>query len=99
MEHGKKGEDNFRIGCERCGSEVIRKNQSQWMLKITDYAEKLLEGLAHDKKSDGNAVNAVFVNETGSFEIKKVTLADMKDILIGNQKLSSAGRFTQSECK
>ena len=61
--------------------------------------EKLLEVLAHDKKSDGNAVNAVFVNETGSFEIKKVTLADMKDILIGNQKLSSAGQFTQSECK
>ncbi len=31
--------------CERCGSEVIRKNKSQWMLKITDYAEKLLNGL------------------------------------------------------
>ncbi|MDR3645801.1 MAG: leucine--tRNA ligase [Clostridia bacterium] len=31
--------------CERCGSEVIRKVKSQWMLKITDYAEKLLEGL------------------------------------------------------
>ncbi len=31
--------------CERCGSEVIRKNKSQWMLKITDYAEKLLDGL------------------------------------------------------
>ena len=31
--------------CERCGSDVIRKNKSQWMLKITDYAEKLLDGL------------------------------------------------------
>ena len=31
--------------CERCGSEVIHKEKSQWMLKITDYAEKLLEGL------------------------------------------------------
>ncbi len=31
--------------CERCGSEVIRKEKSQWMLKITEYAEKLLEGL------------------------------------------------------
>ena len=31
--------------CERCGSEVVRKVKSQWMLKITDYAEKLLEGL------------------------------------------------------
>ena len=30
---------------ERCGSEVIHKEKSQWMLKITDYAEKLLEGL------------------------------------------------------
>ena len=33
--------------CERCGSEVIRKVKSQWMLKITDYAEKLIEGLDH----------------------------------------------------
>ena len=33
--------------CERCGAEVIRKMQSQWMLRITDYAEKLLEGLDH----------------------------------------------------
>ena len=31
--------------CERCGSEVVRKVKSQWMLKITDYAEKLLDGL------------------------------------------------------
>ena len=31
--------------CERCGSEVIRKVKSQWMLKITEYADKLLEGL------------------------------------------------------
>ncbi len=31
--------------CERCGSPVIRKMQSQWMLKITEYADKLLEGL------------------------------------------------------
>ncbi len=31
--------------CERCGAPVIRKMQSQWMLKITEYADKLLEGL------------------------------------------------------
>ncbi len=31
--------------CERCGSPVVRKVKSEWMLKITDYAEKLLEGL------------------------------------------------------
>ncbi len=31
--------------CERCGAQVVRRVKSQWMLKITDYAEKLLEGL------------------------------------------------------
>ena len=31
--------------CERCGSEVIRKNQSQWMLKITEYADRLVKDL------------------------------------------------------
>ncbi len=31
--------------CERCGAPVVRKVKSQWMLKITEYAEKLLEGL------------------------------------------------------
>ena len=31
--------------CERCGNEVVRKTKSQWMLKITDYAQKLLDGL------------------------------------------------------
>ena len=31
--------------CERCGAPVVRKVKSQWMLKITEYAEKLLQGL------------------------------------------------------
>ena len=31
--------------CERCQSPVIRKVKSQWMLKITEYAEKLIQGL------------------------------------------------------
>lgn len=31
--------------CERCGAEVVRKVKSEWMLKITNYADKLLEGL------------------------------------------------------
>ena len=31
--------------CERCGEEVTRKDIRQWMLKITEYAEKLLSGL------------------------------------------------------
>ncbi len=31
--------------CERCGSEVVRKNLTQWFFKITAYAEELLSGL------------------------------------------------------
>ncbi|MBN2261182.1 MAG: leucine--tRNA ligase [Clostridiales bacterium] len=31
--------------CERCGSEVIRKEKEQWMLKITEYAERLISDL------------------------------------------------------
>jgi leucyl-tRNA synthetase len=31
--------------CERCGGEVVRKVKSQWMLKITEYAERLLADL------------------------------------------------------
>jgi len=31
--------------CERCGSEVIRKDKSQWMLKITEYAQRLIDDL------------------------------------------------------
>lgn len=31
--------------CERCDSEIVRKNMTQWFLKITDYAEELLDGL------------------------------------------------------
>ena len=31
--------------CERCGSEVVRKVKSQWMLKITAYAQRLIDDL------------------------------------------------------
>ena len=31
--------------CERCGSSVIQKEKSQWMLRMSDYAERLIDGL------------------------------------------------------
>ncbi len=31
--------------CERCGSEVVRKVKSEWMLKITEYADQLIKDL------------------------------------------------------
>ena len=31
--------------CERCGSTVVQKEKSQWMLRMSDYAERLIDGL------------------------------------------------------
>ncbi len=42
---GLANEEVFNGKCERCGHDIERKALRQWILKITDYAEKLLEGL------------------------------------------------------
>ena len=38
-------EDSAGGVCERCGTEVVQKEKSQWMLKMSSYAEDLLDGL------------------------------------------------------
>lgn len=42
---GLANEEVIDGNCERCGAETSRKNLSQWIVKITDYADRLLEGL------------------------------------------------------
>ena len=42
---GLANEEVIAGKCERCGADVIHKVKSQWMLKITDYAQKLIDGL------------------------------------------------------
>ena len=42
---GLSNEEVVNGCCERCGTEVTKKNLKQWMLKITEYADKLIEGL------------------------------------------------------
>lgn len=42
---GLANEEVVDGACERCGTQVTKKNIPQWVLRITDYAEKLLEGL------------------------------------------------------
>ena len=42
---GLANEEVVNGTCERCHSEVVRKVKNQWMLKITDYAEKLINDL------------------------------------------------------
>ncbi len=45
--------------CERCGGEVIRKVKSQWMLKITEYAQRLIDDL-----SEVNYLDKIKVTQT-----------------------------------
>ncbi|KNF09209.1 leucine--tRNA ligase LeuS [Gottschalkia purinilytica] len=42
---GLANEEVVNGGCERCGGEVVRKTKNQWMLKITEYAERLIKDL------------------------------------------------------
>lgn len=42
---GLANEEVVNGGCERCGTTVVQKKITQWVLRITQYAEKLLEGL------------------------------------------------------
>jgi len=42
---GLANEEVVNGGCERCGSPVTKKNLKQWMLRITKYADRLLEDL------------------------------------------------------
>ncbi len=42
---GLSNEEVVNGVCERCGSEVVQRRKSQWMLKITEYAERLINDL------------------------------------------------------
>lgn len=44
---GLANEEVVNGACERCGTPVVRKEKEQWMLKITAYADKLVDGLAN----------------------------------------------------
>ncbi|MCL2087993.1 MAG: leucine--tRNA ligase [Oscillospiraceae bacterium] len=44
--------------CERCGGEIVRRVKSQWMLAITEYAQKLIDGLA-----DVDYINSVRLSQ------------------------------------
>ena len=49
--------------CERCGGPVVKKEKEQWMLKMSDYAEKLLDGL--DKTEFIDRIKTAQINWIG----------------------------------
>jgi len=79
---GLANEEVVNGKCERCGVEVSRRNISQWVVKITDYAERLLDGLKNTNFID--KVKTAQVNWIGKSEgarIKFQLSADSVSIL------------------
>ncbi len=65
--------------CERCGAEVIRKVKSQWMLKITEYADRLisdLDGLDFIERVKTQQIN--WIGKSTGAEIDFATTAGEK---------------------
>ncbi len=81
---GLANEEVVNGKCERCGTEVSRRNISQWVVKITDYADRLIDGLKDTHfiervkqvqinwigKSEGAKIN--FKLQTSNFNIKEL---------------------------
>ena len=67
--------------CERCGSPVVQKEKSQWMLRITKYAERLINDL--DEVNFLDKIKAQQVNWIGRSEGAEVTfkIADSSETL------------------
>lgn len=63
---GLANEEVVNGKCERCGTPVVQKNIAQWVLKITAYADKLLEGL--DRLDWSEKVKAMQRNWIGKAE-------------------------------
>jgi len=67
---GLANEEVVGGNCERCGSKVERKTISQWVVKITKYADKLIEGL--EKTNFIDKVKQAQINWIGKSEGAKI---------------------------
>ena len=78
---GLANEDVEAGKCERCGSEVYKKEKEQWMLKMQSYSEKLLEGL--DDTNFIDRIKTAQVNWIGKSEGATVDfkIKDYDDVL------------------
>ncbi|MBQ3875962.1 MAG: leucine--tRNA ligase [Oscillospiraceae bacterium] len=68
--------------CERCSGQVVKKNKSQWMLKITEYAQRLLDDLElvdYPQKVKLSQIN--WIGRSEGAEIKfKTTIGDELEV-------------------
>lgn len=85
---GLANEEVVANKCERCGSEVTRKTISQWIVKITDYADRLLEGL--DKTNFIEKVKQSQINWIGKSKGALIKFGDIEVFTTRPDTLPSA---------
>ncbi len=78
---GLSNEEVVGGGCERCGAEVSRRVKNQWMLRITEYADRLAEDL--DTVNYLDKIKASQINWIGKSEGMEIEFA-----LTGGEKLT-----------
>ncbi|MDO4594195.1 MAG: leucine--tRNA ligase [Tissierellia bacterium] len=74
---GLANEEVINGHCERCGHEVVRKVKNQWMLKITEYADRLIDDL--DEVDYEDRIKAQQINWIGRSFGANINF-DLKDI-------------------
>ncbi|MFH1601477.1 MAG: leucine--tRNA ligase [Candidatus Shapirobacteria bacterium] len=67
---GLANEEVIDSKCERCGAQTLKKNINQWIVKITDYAERLISGL--EETTFVSKVKAAQINWIGRSEGARV---------------------------
>ncbi|MBI4370020.1 MAG: leucine--tRNA ligase [Elusimicrobia bacterium] len=97
---GLANEEVHQGGCERCGSAVIKKNMRQWMLRITAYAERLLQDLerldwpestlAMQRHWIGRSEGAEIEFRVARFELRVSVFTTRPDTLFGATYLALA---------
>ncbi len=80
--------------CERCGAEVSRRNISQWVVKITDYADRLIDGL--EKTDFEEKVKMAQINWIGKSEGAKIKFEILNSKLETNSETQNSKFKTES---
>lgn len=78
---GLSNEDVEGGRCERCGGEVVQRDKEQWLLKISSYADKLIDGL--DQTDFVDRVKTAQINWIGKSEGAEIDfkISDSTDVI------------------
>jgi 3-dehydroquinate synthase len=76
------------LGMLYCSSNDV-KNKIETALKRLGLpteceinADEIIDFMSHDKKKSGESISVIWVNEIGSYEIRKMTLSELKEVIL-----------------